>query len=193
MSDANNLSDSTEDISSNPKLRYHETLDLFQDVIDRYYYEDTIDVYRTVSTAPPTERDVIPQKFRNTDSAVKNLEIEYTEEDLEGFTDAEKREEVGHYAISVNRSPEKCEKEARRAYRKFKATHTAERAEEYKQSRGPYIAKFHIQPQHGKISKFDKKGHANFLLYEGVNLDDVWDPNFPLTYIDYDNDPDNQK
>ncbi len=168
-------------------LRYHETLDAFKDTVSRHYSEKDAYVFRTVMSDPPTDRDLTPRKFRDLEPAdVQELLIEYTEEEVAELSEKEILEEVGHNALSVNSTPEKCRKEAIRAYRGVKKKYSSEIADDFKKSRGPVIAKFHITPESGVISDFNKNGHANYLVREGVTITDVWVSDYPLEEIDYD-------
>ncbi|MBD5232879.1 MAG: hypothetical protein HDS65_01740 [Bacteroidales bacterium] len=173
-------------------LRYHETLDAFRDTIATYYSEKTIDVYRTVRTNPPTDADLIPQRYLNEDLEEFNeLLIEYSEEEVAEMTDEEKRSEVSSNAISVNNTAEKCISSAIRTYRTVTTNHP-ERAEKFKKQRGPFVARLSLKPQHGLISKA-KNGHRNFLLREGVKMNDIWDRSFDILEFDYDAEHDNSK
>ncbi len=167
----------------------------FQDIIGKYYSEKDISFYRTVRTNPPTDDDLLPPKFINkTPDEINELLIEYDEEDIEELTETEKKQEVGSYATSGFKSAEKCKSEAIRTYKGIKRKHPPEVAETYKQKRGPYVAKFHMRPNLGVMSDFDrKKGHANIIPRDNVRIEDIWDDSFPLEYIDYDNESDDNE
>ncbi len=76
-----------------------------------------------------------------------------------------------------------------RAYRGVKKKYPPEIAEEYKTNRGPFIAQFHITPEAGMISEFNKNGHANYLVREGISIEDIWVKDYPLQPVNYDEEP----
>lgn len=169
-------------------LRYHDKLALFHDTISTYYSERMVDVYRTVMTNPPTDDDLVPQRYRHKSSTeINEMLIEYTEEDVAELSDKEKRDEVSGDAISVNTSPEKCRASALNTYRTVKRKYPAPIPDEFKANRGPFVIRLNIRPEYGILSK-PKKGHINLLLREGVHIEDIWDKNYIPQKFEYDDE-----
>lgn len=169
-------------------LRYHEKLDKLSDTVNEYFSERTADVYRTVMTVPPTDADLIPQRYRHkSDSEVNEMLITYSEEDIAEMSDEDKRDEVSGDAISVNTSPEKCKTSAQRTYRTVKRKFPQPVPDEFKANRGSYIVKFSIRPEHGMLSK-PKNGNMNLLLRKGVGINDIWNPSFTPVKFEYDDE-----
>lgn len=171
-------------------LRYHELLDAFQETIDTHYSEQTIDVYRTAMTNPPTDADLVPQRYRHADAEnIKELLIEYTEEDIAELSEQEKKDEVSSNAISVNTTLEKSLSSVKRTFRTVMKNHP-ESVADFKKNRGSYVVRFHVTPEIGVISR-PKNGHQNLLLREGVKISDVWDTDFEPYSFKYDDETDN--
>lgn len=180
-------------VNDKAPLRYHKKLDAFAEIIEANYYERSIQVYRTVKTNPPTDADLIPQRYEGLSFfEIDELLIEYTEEDLAEFSDAEKREEVSKDAISVNTTSAQCIKSALSTYESVKRNHP-ENSEIFKKNRGNYVARLNINPEHGLITR-PKSGHMNCLLREGVKIEDVLDKTYEIVQFDYDaeSDEDNE-
>lgn len=170
-------------------LRYHKKLDAFAETIDANYHEQSLQVYRTVKTNPPTDADLVPQRYEGMSYfEIEELLIEYTEEDIAEMTEQEKKDEVSGDAISVNTTLERCIKSAIKTYQTVKRKYP-ESAESFKENRGCYVARLIINPQHGLISR-PKNGHMNSLLREGVGIADIWDKTFEVVQFDYDAESD---
>lgn len=169
------------------ELRYHEALDPFRDTVGKYYFEATVDVYRTVSSIPPVEEDFIPQKYRSQIKGISEEVITYTPEEIAELDEEDKREEVGHNALSVHKTASKSIKAAKRTYANVRDRFSPERAEQYKEERGKYVVRLRITPENGLLSKFHSgTGHANLLLRQNVNPLKLVDPDFEPLLIDYD-------
>ena len=176
-------------------LRYHETLDVFSDVIAEHYYECEMDVYRTVVNNPPTEFDITPARRRFANTQGPELPFVYTEDEVEMMEPEEKKAEVGHDAVSVHISDKKSIKEAKRFAASFAKKHTEEETRAYKyEQRGQYVARLHVTPDKALVSKqFHKTtGHGGLLLREGVTIDDLVDKNYEIKEFKYEDDDDKQ-
>ena len=181
--------------SQKAPLRYHETLDVFSDVIAEHYYECEMDVYRTVVSNPPTEFDITPTRRRSRNTQGPELPFEYSQDEVNMMASEEKKAEVGHDAVSVHNTEIKAIKEARRSAASFSKKHTIEETEAYKyEQRGQYVAKLHVTPDKALISKqFHKTtGHGGLLLREGVTIDDLVDKNYEIKVFKYEDDDDKQ-
>lgn len=172
-------------------LKYHEVLDPFLDVIDEFYYECDIEVYRTAVNNPPTEFDITPKIHRFEGTQGKELPFAYTQEDIDSMEVEEKRIEVGHHAISVHKTEAKEIKEARRSAVSFEKNHSEEETEDYKYNqRGTYVMKLHITPDKALVSRtfHSSTGHANVLLREGVKIEDLLVEEYEIKEFKYDDD-----
>ena len=86
----------------------------------------------------------------------------------------EKKEYVGNLAISVFKSKEKAEKNVKDFVKHIAKSYSHEEAKVYlEERRGPYVAMLRLSPDIGLLeNKFNKRGHANLLLYEDVDISD---------------------
>ena len=183
----------SEEIPQKAPLRYHETLDMFSDVIAEHYYECEIDVYRTAVNNPPTDFDITPTRRRFTGTQGPVLPFTYTQEEIDSMEYDEKKAEIGHNAVSVHKSEEKAIKEAKRFAVSFAKTHTEEETKAYKyEQRGAFVIKLHITPDKALVSKkFHKTtGHGGLLLREGVTVEDLLDKEYEIKEFKYDDDDD---
>ena len=177
------------------RLRYHETLDAFSDVIAEHYYECEMYVYRTVVTNPPTEFDITPARRRFANTQGPELPFVYSQEDIDIMEREEKKAEVGHDAVSVHNTDAKAIKEARRSAASFSKKHTEEETEAYKyEQRGKYVARLHVTPDKALVSRqFHRTtGHGGLLLREGASIDDLVDKDYEIKEFTYDEDDDKQ-
>ena len=105
------------------------------------------------------------------------------------MTAKEKKQEVGHDAISVHDTEEREIKEARRAEANFAKKHTTEEAMAHREmSRGRYVMKLHLTPETALVSRKFHSGHGNVLLREGVTIEDILDSNYEIKEFKYDDD-----
>ncbi len=157
---------------NNRKLRYEAELNPFMDFIEANYSESSLCVFRSTLSDPPTEKDSTPQSKRSETERGEELELTLTKEDVEGMTDDEKKLYVGSLAISVFRSEEKAQKNVFDMVKHIAKNFSPDEALAYLQDkRGPYIVKLQLSPDVGLLeNRFNKKGHANLLLYEGVDI-----------------------
>lgn len=117
-----------------------------------------------------------------------SVEPELTQDLVEVLKKERKVKYIGSRSLSVNKTADKCIREARKAMDKFAAIHTQEETEAKIQERGEYVAKFTITPEHGRITKFHNGVHAQLLLYKDVHIDDIWDSSTPVIPFKYDED-----
>lgn len=167
-------------------LQHYEELRFFPDLInDRYRYEfEPMDVYRTVRTNPPTDADLIPTAYMHV-SDLPSIQPEISQDLVDMLEHDRKIKLLGSMSLSVDKTEEKCIKEARRAISTFAEIHTQEETEAKIQERGEYVAKFTITPKIGRITKFHKGTHAQLLLYKDVHIEDIWDSSTPVTPFKY--------
>ncbi len=160
------------DTENTKKLRYEAELNPFTDFIEANYCESSQCVFRSTISDPPSEKDSIPQSKRTDIDRALELDMPFSQDEVEEMTDDEKREYVGSLAISVFRSKEKAQKNVIDMIRHIAKNFSQEEAMIYLQERrGPYLAKIQLSPDVGLLEKkFNKKGHANLLLYEGVDI-----------------------
>lgn len=175
------------------RFKYDDLLGKVPHVVDKYYSEMDIYVYRTAVNNPPTDFDITPNRRRTEGTQGKAFEFQYTEEDLAFFTEKELKIEIGHDGVSVHQTLEKAISEAKRYVTGYAKKHTQEEVDYYKyHQRGVNVMRLHLVPSLGVISGFDKNRHANILLYEGVKIEDLWDPSFEIVTFNYDNNEDNK-
>ena len=171
------------------KLQHYEELRFFPDLIDeRYRYNfEPMEVYRTVKTNPPTDADLIPTAYMPVND-LPSIQPEITQ-DLVNLLELDRKIKfLGSRSLSVDKTADKCIREARRAIRTFSENHTLEETEAKIQERGEYVAKFTITPEVGRITKFHKGTHAQLLLYQDVHIDDIWDSSSPVIPFKYEED-----
>lgn len=156
----------------NKLLRYEQELNLLKDVIYEHYQESEDVVYRNLLSIPSTIIDHTPQSKRLPD-AVEPLIMELTEEDVADMTIKEKKEYIADRTLSVYNSFENCFKDLRFWVNRIKERYSQEEAEIYlNEKRGPFIAEIQLNKEMGLIEKsFNKKGHANMLMYDESDFD----------------------
>ena len=156
------------------KLKYESELDPFMDFIQTEYCESTLCVFRSVLSVPPTEIDSTPQSKRLLDFIPNEFDLQLTKEEVKLMTDGERREYVGNLAISVFKSKDKAQKNVREFVKHIAKSYSHEEAKVYlEERRGPYVVQLQLSPDVGLLEKkFNKKGHANLLLYEDVDIKD---------------------
>lgn len=164
-------------------LKYGEELHPFMEVIDAIYVETSEDdiVFRSTLTDPPTLKDSTPQSKRENDEGFEEEAIILTEEEVVCLTEKEKKDFVGDRAISVFKSREKCLKDIRAIVNYIADKYSSEEAEAYlNEKRGPFMVKLKLSEEVGLIErKFNKKGHKNVLLNEGVVINDYVIETYP--------------
>ncbi len=167
------------------KLRYEAELNPLMDYIEANYCESSLCVFRSTISSPPTEKDSTPQSKRDEAGKGQDLDMILTQEEVELMTDKDKKEYVGNLAISVFNSKEKAEKSAIDFVRHV-AKFSYEEAEVYlNERRGAFIVKMQLSPDVGLLeNRFNKKGHANLLLYEGVDIKNLIEETFPALKIE---------
>lgn len=155
-------------------LKYNAELQPLSDYIQASYSESTVCVFRSVISVPPTEVDATPQSKRLVPERGDELDLPLTQEDVEEMTEAEKKEFVADLAISVFVSKEKAEKNVINMVRHIAKASSHNEAKVYlEEKRGAYIVKVQLSPEVGMLeNRFNKKGHANLLLYEDVDIKD---------------------
>ena len=156
------------------KLKYESELNPLIDFIQTEYCESSLCVFRSVLSVPPTEIDSTPQSKRLLDFRPEEFDLQLAKEDVDLMTDGEKREYVGNLAISVFKSKEKAEKNVKDFVRHIARSYSQEEAKVYlEERRGPYVVQLQLSSDVGLLErKFNKKGHANLLLYEDVDIKD---------------------
>lgn len=156
------------------KLRYEKELSPFSDYIDTHYSESDLTVFRNTLTNPPSPDDSIPQIKRDMEGHSSELELEFTEEEVAEMTEQDKKDFVAERAISVFKTAEKCRASVKDIVRHIFRKSSYDEALFYLQNRrGPYIEEIKLTEDVGLLEcRFNKKGHANLLLYEGVDIRD---------------------
>lgn len=152
-------------------LRYEKELAPLRDVIYQDYHESEDMVFRNILSVPSTIKDITPQSKRVAPE-VDELIVELTEEDIKDMSLKEKREYIADRTLSVYNSLENCLAETAFWVRRIRDRYSIEDAEIYlKEKRGAYIAEIQLNKEIGLIeTHYNKKGHANVLLYEGGDL-----------------------
>lgn len=179
----------TQDITR--KFDQEENIGSFRDVILSNFSEvNECYVYRTCQNLPCCKNDQTPLIVRKQNQQTGKIPRKYSNEELEKMSDQKKLKEVCHYALSVNDTAENSIENAKRMYRKLLSKGlSAEELNAYADSRGRYVGLFKITSDVGMMTGFDN-GHANLLLYEGVNLEEHRIKDFH-EIIDYENDTEN--
>ena len=162
------------DDSNTRKLKYEAELNPLMDFIQMEYCESSLCVFRSVLSVPPTEIDSTPQSKRLMEFRPEELDLTLTKEEVDLMTDDEKKEYVGNLAISVFKSKEKAEKNVKDFVKHIAKSYSQEEAKAYlEERRGSYLAMLQLSPDIGLLEKkFNKRGHANLLIYEDVDISD---------------------
>lgn len=167
-------------IRNSKRFACEEQIGCFRDVITNNFNEvDEVWVYRSCQTLPLSEDDQLPRPIRQDKRNDNRISHKLTEEEVASLSDKEKLKIVGHYALSVNESAEHCKNAAIAQYQRLvKKGKRREELDSYVAERGEYVGLLKITPDVGMLSGFNEYGHANLLLYEGVNLEEYRDKNY---------------
>lgn len=153
---------------------YHEQLEVAKVEIEKEYSTKDALVYRTMVFNPPTDYDITPQIFRTEKDSL--IAGGLSKEEYGILPIKKKREYISERAISVNNSKEAAINSAKKTYLSLMNKFGKDYADEYiENERGVYVAPMMLKEEWAKISKFDKKGHANVILDQRVKVEDVVD------------------
>lgn len=159
---------------SDKKFKYEEELKPFKPFIyDRYKAFNGI-VYRNFLTNPPTEKDATPQSKRLDPEQPEKDSIQFSSEEVELMSSKQKSKAVGKYGLSVYRSLDECVSSTRYWVDRIRSSYSMAEARQYLyEKRGPLIFPLAITEEMGMIEAvFDKTGHANFLVYDNVDINE---------------------
>ncbi len=155
-------------------FRFQEELIIAKREIAELYHpvlEETR-VYRTFVTAPPSEIDVTARAYRNReDGAVVRGGL--AQEEYNAKTKKKKIEYISERSLSVNESRQASEDSGRRTYQSVARKYGDEYAELFMENeRGAYVGGIILKAGQAIMTDF-KKGHAEVILNEGVNVEDL--------------------
>lgn len=169
------------------KFDQEERIGVFRDTILKNYQEipEELIAYRTVTESPMSPDDQLPLIIRREREGIQKAKRRYSADEVAKMTESNVRKEIGHYALSINDTPENCEISAIKQYQKLiDKGATEEELQAYIDQRGEYVAKLRLTKEAGLITEFNEKGHANFLLYSDVILEKYRDKTY-YHKIDY--------
>ncbi len=178
-----------EEISASLQREFdqEERIGVFRDTILNTYQEISEEyiAYRTVTSYPLSPDDQLPLIVRREKEGIQKAKKKYSVDEVAKMTESKIRIEIGHYALSINDTAENCESSAIKHYQNLKDKGaTEEELQAYIDQRGEYIAKLSLTKEAGLITEFNEKGHANFLLYSDVILEEYRDKTY-YHKIDY--------
>ena len=155
------------------RLRYETELSPFMEYIKAHYHESSETVFRSTLSSPPTEADSKPQLKRVIDEHLDELDWQITEEDVAEMSEKEKCDYVSERALSVFNSLSKCKANVINLITHIAKKYSYNEAATYlNERRGAFIVELALTEEAGLIEKrYDKKGHQNFLPYDGVLID----------------------
>ncbi len=173
-----------------PKFDQEEYVGCFRDVIKMNFSEvEECYVYRTCISLPCCKTDQTPVILRKKDNTIESVSRKLSDEEIANMTDKRKLKTICSYALSVNDTAENSKVAAKSQYDKLKNQgKPKDELDVYADSRGRNIGKFKITPEVGLLTAF-KNGHANLLIYEGVDIENYRVKDFVDT-VDYENDAD---
>lgn len=160
---------------SDKKFKYEEELKPFKPFIyDKYKAFNGI-VYRNFLTNPPTEKDATPQSKRTDTEQPEKASIQFTLEEVESMNLKQKSKAVGRYGLSVYRTLDECVSSTQYWVNKIRSNYSLSETRQYLyEKRGPLIFPVAITEEMGLIEAvFDKTGHANFLPYDDVDINEA--------------------
>lgn len=168
-------------ISKEREFDQEHRVGVFRKTIFKNYKEisEEIVAYRTVKLYPISTVDQLPLLARREKEGGQKVERHYSTEEIEQMSEIKIIKEIGHYAISINDSPENCEASAIKNFQRLRDNGaTEEELQAYIEQRGEYIAKIRLTKECGLVTEFNKNGHANLLPYKDVILEEYRDKNF---------------
>ena len=141
-------------------------------------------IYRTQDEIPVDEYGQMPRAKRN--SLANSINRKLSKEEVEALSDKQREKFIGEWGLSCNISEEAARQSFLYTYKsKEERGASKEDLESYVHERGRYICRYIITEETGLITPFDKKGHANLYLYEGVNLENYRDKVYNFKTIEY--------
>lgn len=157
------------------RFKYEEELKPFKPFIYDKYKAFNGTVYRNFLTSPPTEKDATPQSKRVDSGQPEKDSIQISSDEVGAMSERDKSKIVGKYGLSVYRTLEECVSSTLYWVDKIRMNYSLSEARTYLyKKRGPLIFPFEITEEMGMIEAvFDKTGHANFLPYEDVDINEA--------------------
>ena len=155
-------------------FRLPEELMVAQQEIAELYHpivEDTR-VYRTFVTKPPSEIDITAKAYRDRDGDAM-VSGGLSQDAYNTLKKKKKREYISERSLSVNDSYQAAETSGKKSYQSVAKSAGEEYAELFMENvRGAYIGGIVLKSGQAIMTDF-KKGHADVILNEGVEAEDL--------------------
>lgn len=176
-----------------PKLKYDEILRPFLEYLEptciNFKPGEELIVYRTQDQIPVDDYGEAPRPRRKYGDDV--IKQKLTQEEVRALSPKKREKIMGEWGLSCNDSEESARKNFRYTYESLKQKGASEEdLKSFTIERGIHICRYIISGKVGLITPFDKHGHANLYLYEGVNLETLRDKEYNYKTIDYQTDED---
>lgn len=163
------------------RLKHHEDLEKVSDIIEALCEEkDSIGFRFTYK--PATECDVIPQKYKSSNSGINP-----TKEELDVLPYDKRKKYATERGISMFTSPDAAKIKAKQLSENIEKKNGKIEAEQFEHDH-PYIAKFIIPASSGIVTKPNKENHFNFFPYDDVEVLNLIDETFEYIKIKYHED-----
>lgn len=179
--------------SKTPKLKEDEVLEPFLEYLEPACIKlrpgDELIIYRTQGEVPVDDFGQAPRpRRRQGDKAIKQ---KFTKEEVKSLPPQKRDRFIGESGLSCNDSEESARRSFLSTYKKLKEKGASEEdLKAFASERGIYICRYKFTGEHGLITPFNRNGHANLYLYEGVNLESLRDKEYNFKTIEYQTDED---
>lgn len=175
------------------RLKDEEILEPFMEYLEPTCIDikpgESIIVYRTQSHVPVDEYGQLPRPRRKYGDAAILQKL--TKNEVDALPQKKRERIMAEWGLSCNNTEDAAQASFINTYKKLqKRGASKEDLEAFVQDRGNLICRYILTCDAGIITAFDDTGHANFYLYEGVELEAYRDKNYGFTTIDYQNEED---
>ncbi len=170
------------------KLKDHEILDPFLEYLAPTCIDlkpgEELTVYRTQNHVPVDDYGESPRPRRK--YGANAIKQKLSSEEVKALPPRKRDKIMGEWGLSCNDSEESARQNFIYTYEFLKKKGASKSdLESFVEERGVYICRYTITCEAGLITPFDEHGHANFYLYEDVNLEDLRDKEYNYKTIDY--------
>ena len=144
-------------------------------------------LYRTNEDIPINEFGQTPNALRARKGFERKIGRKYTQEEVDNFTEEQRRKVIGGLGLSCNDTEEAAIESFNKSIKTLKDRGASDNEIEVAaQRRGTQLYRIKI---HSKLAAITKSGHGhrNIYLYEGVSLEDCRDKSYEPRKLDHQN------